>query len=88
MRELLEQLMAAREVGRRVAICRLVETRGSTPQKPGAAMLVFDDGSQAGTLGGGCVEAEVKRQALAVLSGARRKWSRFSSMTTTAGMTG
>ncbi len=53
--------------GRRVACCRLVETRGSTPQKAGAAMLVFDDGSQAGTLGGGCVEAEVKRQALATL---------------------
>jgi xanthine dehydrogenase accessory factor len=46
----------------------LVETRGSTPQKPGAAMLVFDDGTQAGTLGGGCVEAEVKRQALAIMS--------------------
>ncbi len=67
MRELLAQLNAAIGSGRRVACCRLVETRGSTPQKPGAAMLVFDDGSQAGTLGGGCVEAEVKRQALAVL---------------------
>jgi xanthine dehydrogenase accessory factor len=67
MRELLDILMTAREGGRRVACCRLVETRGSTPQKAGAAMLVFDDGSQAGTLGGGCVEAEVKRQALAVL---------------------
>jgi xanthine dehydrogenase accessory factor len=53
--------------GRRVALCRLVETRGSTPQKAGAAMLVFEDGSQSGTLGGGCVEAEVKRRALAVL---------------------
>src|ERR1700674_2364171 len=68
MRELLPQLMAATEGGRQVACCRLVETRGSTPQKPGAAMLVFDDGSQAGTLGGGCVEAEVKRQALAILA--------------------
>lgn len=47
--------------------CRLVETRGSTPQKAGATMLVFADGSQAGTLGGGCVEAEVKRRALAAL---------------------
>ena len=45
----------------------LVETRGSTPQKAGAAMLVFPDGSQTGTLGGGCVEAEVKRRALALL---------------------
>ena len=68
MRELLEQLMNAIRAGRRVACCRLVETRGSTPQKPGAAMLVFEDGSQAGTLGGGCVEAEVKRQALAIMN--------------------
>src|SRR5689334_12557624 len=68
MRELLEHLMNAIRAGRRVACCRLVETRGSTPQKPGAAMLVFEDGSQAGTLGGGCVEAEVKRQALAIVN--------------------
>ena len=44
--------------------CAVVETRGSTPQKAGAAMLVYPDGTQAGTLGGGCVEAEVKRRAL------------------------
>ncbi len=31
-------------------------------------MLVFPDGSQIGTLGGGCVEAEVKRRALSVMS--------------------
>ncbi len=67
MRDLLDPLATALERGRRVACCRLVETRGSTPQKPGAAMLVFDDGSQVGTLGGGCVEAEVKRQAIALL---------------------
>ena len=30
-------------------------------------MLVFADGAQAGTLGGGCVEAEVKRRAIAIL---------------------
>ncbi len=77
MRELVEQLMTALGAGRRVACCRLVETRGSTPQKPGAAMLVFDDGSQAGTLGGGCVEAEVKRQALAILDGQQARVVRF-----------
>ncbi|HEY7427540.1 MAG TPA: XdhC family protein, partial [Gemmataceae bacterium] len=44
-----------------------------TPQKAGAAMLVCPDGSQRGTLGGGCVEAEVKQRALRVLaSGAGR----------------
>jgi xanthine dehydrogenase accessory factor len=54
--------------GRACVYCAVVETRGSTPQKAGAAMLVFPDGSQRGTLGGGCVEAEVKQRALAVLS--------------------
>lgn len=67
MRDVVCQLMEALQTGRPVACCRLVETRGSTPQKAGALMLVFSDGSQAGTLGGGCVEAEVKRKALAVL---------------------
>ncbi|HUQ69275.1 MAG TPA: XdhC family protein, partial [Planctomycetaceae bacterium] len=61
---LLDQMIRA---GRKVCYTALVETRGSTPQKAGAAMLVFPDGSQAGTLGGGCVEAEVKRRALAKL---------------------
>src|SRR5438093_9375335 len=67
MRELLSELMAAIETGRECVFCSLVETRGSTPQKAGAAMLVFPDGSQRGTLGGGCVEAEVKQRALRVL---------------------
>jgi xanthine/CO dehydrogenase XdhC/CoxF family maturation factor len=43
--------------------CCVVETRGSTPQKAGAAMIVYADGGQAGTLGGGCVEAEVWAEA-------------------------
>ncbi|HEY2410827.1 MAG TPA: XdhC family protein [Pirellulaceae bacterium] len=68
MREVLRELVAAMNAGRAVAWCRLVETRGSTPQKAGAAMLVREDGSQAGTLGGGCVEAEVKRRALGLLA--------------------
>jgi xanthine dehydrogenase accessory factor len=64
MRHVLSQLTAALDDARPIAVCQLVETRGSTPQKAGAMMLVFTDGSQAGTLGGGCVEAEVKRRAV------------------------
>src|SRR5437588_6061479 len=69
MRDLLTALTRALEHHRDCVVCSVVETRGSTPQKAGAAMLVFPDGSQAGTLGGGCVEAEVKRQALRTLAG-------------------
>lgn len=64
MRELLLELEQAVQQQKPVCYTCLVETRGSTPQKPGAAMLIYSDGSQAGTLGGGCVEAEVKRRAL------------------------
>ncbi len=68
MRDLLTQLTRALDEGRPFVYCSVVETRGSTPQKAGASMLVFLDGSQAGTLGGGCVEAEVKRRALRTMS--------------------
>src|SRR5438132_4329582 len=67
MRDLLAELTKTIDQGRDCVYCAVVETRGSTPQKAGAAMLVFPDGSQRGTLGGGCVEAEVKQKALRVL---------------------
>src|SRR5436853_7500017 len=68
MREVLTDLTRALEQGQDCVYCAVVETRGSTPQKAGAAMLVFPDGGQRGTLGGGCVEAEVKQRALRVLN--------------------
>src|SRR5690242_8659086 len=68
MRTLLVDLEAALEQQRPCVFCAVVETRGSTPQKAGAAMLVFADGGQRGTLGGGCVEAEVRQRALRVLA--------------------
>jgi len=63
-RALYEELAAALRAQRPVVYCQLVATYGSTPQKAGAAMLVFPDGAQSGTIGGGCVEAEVRRAAL------------------------
>src|SRR2546422_829863 len=72
MRELLADLTGALDLGRDCVYCAVIETRGSTPQKAGAAMLVFPDGSQRGTLGGGCVEAEVKQRALGVLTAGGR----------------
>ncbi|MDB5391874.1 MAG: hypothetical protein JWM11_7520 [Planctomycetaceae bacterium] len=64
---LFQGLQQAIQANQPVAWTALVETRGSTPQKAGAMMLVYPDGSQTGTLGGGCVEAEVKRRALRLL---------------------
>src|SRR5262245_9230257 len=60
MRELLRRLDDALSAGGERIVCQVVETKGSTPQKAGALMVVDPDGGQLGTLGGGCVENEVK----------------------------
>src|SRR5438270_784130 len=46
MRDILADLTAALQERRPCVFCSVVETRGSTPQKAGAAMLVFADGTQ------------------------------------------
>ena len=45
--------------GEKVVVATVVRTKGSTPQKPGAKLLVREDGSGTGTLGGGCVEGDI-----------------------------
>ena len=45
--------------GDQVVVATVVRTKGSTPQKPGAKLLVRQDGSGVGTLGGGCVEGDI-----------------------------
>lgn len=64
MRNVLRCLTEALACGREQIVCQVVETKGSTPQKAGALMVVDPEGGQAGTLGGGCVEAEVKQKAI------------------------
>ena len=51
--------VAELEQERPVAVATVVRTSGSTPQKPGAKLLVRADGSGVGTLGGGCVEGDI-----------------------------
>ena len=64
MREMLRSLNDSLNRGRELIVCQVVETKGSTPQKAGALMIVDPDGGQMGTLGGGCVENEVKMRAI------------------------
>src|SRR5258708_11048954 len=48
-----------RRAGQRAALATIVHTNGSIPSYESSRMLVREDGSIAGTIGGGCVEAEV-----------------------------
>jgi len=63
MREVLEAALGAEAAGEPAALVTVVSTRGATPQKAGARMLVHGDGRIVGTIGGGCLEAEMTRRA-------------------------
>lgn len=65
------ELIRRADTGERLAACVLAKTTGSTPQKAGALMLVLRSGETIGTIGGGCVEAEVRSKALRMLSANR-----------------
>lgn len=55
------------ENGARAAMATVVNTRGSTPQQVGARMVIFDDDTFVGTVGGGCIEADIWAEAREVL---------------------
>jgi len=65
--DLYEEIVKLRREGRRGAMATIVNVRGSIPSFKTAKMLVRDDGSIMGTIGGGCVEAEVWQAAREVM---------------------
>jgi len=71
LREVLEAALQAEAGGEAAALVTVVATEGSTPQKAGARMLVHADGRLVGTIGGGCLEAEMTWRARAAIEGGR-----------------
>jgi xanthine dehydrogenase accessory factor len=67
VRDLFDTISEAKENKQDVAICTIVNTRGSTPRKIGAKMLVYDDRKILGTIGGGEVEKKVIEDAINVI---------------------
>ena len=65
--DIYEQIVQLRREGRRGAVATIVNVRGSIPSFKTAKMLVRDDGSIVGTVGGGCVEADVWQAAREVM---------------------
>ena len=65
--DIYEQIVQLRREGRRGAVATITNVRGSIPSFQTAKMLVRDDGSIVGTIGGGCVEAEVWQAAREVM---------------------
>ena len=64
---MVKAICGVQQEGGQAALASIIATRGSTPRKAGAKMLVYRDGRVFGTIGGGCAEAEVRLQALTAL---------------------
>ena len=59
MKEVIQEAAKLSKEGEPCVLATVVRTKGSTPQKAGAMLLVRQDGSGVGTLGGGCVEGDI-----------------------------
>jgi xanthine dehydrogenase accessory factor len=77
-RDLYRLIGEANAERRRVVVATVVQTRGSTPQQRGAKMLFFEDGQALGTVGGGCIEAEVWAEAREAMRSGQSALHHFS----------
>jgi len=75
--DVFEAVVQSRRAGRRVALATIISRKGSTPRKDPARMLIYEDGGQIGTVGGGCVEAEIIRSALEAMRSERSRLLHF-----------
>ena len=71
MNEVFAEMKRALGEGSPVVMATVASTRGSTPRRAGARMLVRADGSSCGTIGGGCGESEVLYEAMEALKDGR-----------------
>ena len=75
--DIYEQIVQLRRDGRRGAVATITSVCGSIPSFKTAKMLVRDDGSIVGTIGGGCVEAEVWQAAREVMESEKPRTLKF-----------
>jgi xanthine dehydrogenase accessory factor len=76
-KDLFEEIVDLRSKGMRGALATIIANKGATPRKGSAKMLIYEDGRQAGTIGGGSIEAEVCREARAVMETGKPKLLNF-----------
>ena len=73
-----EELVALRRAGQKCAVATIVEVAGSIPSFQSAKMLIRQDGSMVGTIGGGCTEAEVWQAARDVIDSEQPRMLQFN----------
>jgi len=79
--DLFEEIVRLRRLGQKCAVATIVQVNGSIPSYESAKLLVREDGSMMGTVGGGCVEAEVWNAAREVIESEQPRHLSFSLST-------
>ena len=76
--DIYDEIVRLRKLGQKCALATIVQVKGSIPSYESAKLLVREDGSIMGTVGGGCVEAEVWNAAREVLETEKPRSLSFS----------
>src|ERR1700689_4062375 len=76
--DIYDEIVRLRKLGQKCALATIVQVKGSIPSFESAKLLVREDGSLVGTIGGGCVEAEVWNAAREVIATGKPKHMSFS----------
>jgi xanthine dehydrogenase accessory factor len=66
-KDIYEEIVKLRSAGHCAVLATIIARKGATPRKDSAKMLVYEDGSQIGSIGGGSIEAEACREARLVM---------------------
>jgi xanthine dehydrogenase accessory factor len=76
--DIYDEIVRLRKLGQKCALATIVQVNGSIPSYESAKLLVREDGSMIGTVGGGCVEAEVWNAAREVIETEKPRHLTFS----------
>ena len=80
IRDILKAFDEAQKLGKQTALATVVHVEGSSYRRPGARMLIQDDGQLTGAISGGCLEGDALRKALLVMTEKRSRLVTYDTM--------
>ena len=79
-REIIAAYCKAVEYGKQTALATVVHVEGSSYRRPGARMLVTEDGQLTGAISGGCLEGDALKKALLAISQQKNKLVTYNTL--------
>ena len=80
IRDIIKAFDEAQKLGKQTALATVVHVDGSSYRRPGARMLIEDDGQLTGAISGGCLEGDALRKALLVMTEKRSRLVTYDTM--------